>query len=218
MKKLQNIIHRYISIANVIDTLRHRQLALLDPATWDDRNDRYFMELYRRARGNGGLYAVCAATCLETYHHWKVFSASADGACIELYRQPLEKALANVAGARFGEMEYLTLDSVESLTPHDLSSLPYIKRYAFAAEMEYRIIVETGEPQQPVVWLPMPLSWIAGIRLNPWLPERVAQSVATTIREIDGCHKLKVVRSHLIENKRWKNAGDAVVRNQRNRA
>lgn len=173
MAKLHNVIRRYISIAGVIDMLRYRQLALLDPATWDDRNDRYFMEQYRRARGIGGLYAVCAATCSETYHHWKVFSAAADGACVEIYRGPLEEALEDLPGTRFGEVQYLILDKVEKLTPRDVPRLPFVKRYAFAAEEEYRILVERSEPQQPVVWLEMPLDWIAGIQLNPF------ESVAT---------------------------------------
>src|SRR5688572_16152316 len=105
MIKPPNVIRRYISIAGAIDMLRHQQLALLDPATWDDRNDRYFMELYKEARGLGGLYAACASTCYETYHHWRVFTSSADGVCVEIYRQPLEQALATMGGVRFDEVE-----------------------------------------------------------------------------------------------------------------
>jgi hypothetical protein len=212
MARPPNVIRRYVSIAAVIDLLRHRQLALLDPATWDDRNDRYFLELYKEARGLGGLYATCAATCYETYHHWRVFTSSADGVCVEIYREPLEQALAAVDGVRFGDVEYLRLDEVEQLDIEDIENLPFLKRVAFEPEHEYRILVETDEPQQPVVWLELPLEWIGRILLNPWLPERIAASVKATLKEIEGCANLTVERSHMIENARWKRAGEAAAR------
>jgi hypothetical protein len=206
-----NVIRRYISIAAAIDMLRHSQLALLDPGTWDDRNDRYFMDLYKEGKGLGGLYAACAATCFETYHHWRVFTSSADGVCVEIFRQPLEQELATLSGVRFGEVEYLRLDEVEKLTSRNLDDLPFLKRVAFEPEQEYRIIVERSEPQQPAIWLEMPIEWIGRILLNPWLPERVARSVRATLKEIEGCGHLTVERSHMIENARWKRAGEAVI-------
>lgn len=47
----ERVIRRYTSIPGVIDTLRRRQLPLLDPQYWDDRNDSYFMRLYKEYRG-----------------------------------------------------------------------------------------------------------------------------------------------------------------------
>lgn len=211
MPKPQHVIRRYTSIAAVLDMLRYRELILLDPATWDDRNDRYFMELYRQGRQLGGLYAACAATCFETYHHWRVFTASADGACVEIYREPLERALGTIPGVRFGEIDYLKLDEVEQLTDADLLNLPFVKRIAFAPEQEYRIVFESVEPQESVIGLKLPIAWIARVLLNPWLPERVASSVKATLKEIDGCGHLTIERSHLIENARWKRAGESVI-------
>jgi len=214
MTKRQDVIRRYTSIAATIDTLRHRQLTLLDPATWDDRNDRYFMDLYKEGRQSGGLYAACAATCFETYHHWRVFTTAADGACIELFREPLEKALRPLSRVRFGEVEYLTLDDADELSADHLDDLPFMKRVAFAPEQEYRIIAETEEPQEIALGLELSLSWIGRILLNPWLPSRVADSIKATLTEINGCQNLTVVRSHLIESSRWKRAGDRVTGNR----
>lgn len=169
------------------------------------------MELYKDARSLGGLYAACAATCIETYHHWRVFTTSADGACVEIYREPLEKALKALPQVSFGKVEYLRLDEVEQLTEADLDNLPFFKRVAFEPEQEYRIIVETTQPQTPIIGLELPLDWIGRVLLNPWLPERVAESVKATLREIKGCERLIVERSHMIENARWKRAGEIVV-------
>ena len=211
MTKLHSFIRRYTSIAAVIDVLQRKELPLLDPQTWDDRNDRYFMALYKNARGVGGLYGLCAATCSETYHHWRVFTGTADGACIEIKREPLETALNQLEGVRFGEMDYLLLDDVEKLTDADVERLPFVKRHGFTAEEEYRIIAETRAAQRASISIDLPVTVINKIYLNPWLPTSIADSVISTLHEIDGCDGVAIQRSHLIDNTRWKKAGDLVV-------
>ena len=47
MTELKKFVRRYTSISAVIDILAREELPLLDPQTWDDRNDRYFMSLYK---------------------------------------------------------------------------------------------------------------------------------------------------------------------------
>lgn len=211
MSKLRNYIRRYTSISAVIDVLRREALPLLDPQSWDDRNDRYFMALYKERLGLGGLYGACAAQCSETYHHWRVFTGTADGACIEIKRAPFEEALAKLEGVRFGEVDYLLLEDVEQLTGADLARLPFVKRAGFAPEEEYRIIAETAEPQKPAISVTLPIEWINKIYLNPWLPQSIADSVKATLRELPGCKQLIVQKSHLIDSGRWKTAGDKVV-------
>ena len=207
-------IRRYTSIAAVIDILRRKELPLLDPQTWDDRNDRYFMSLYKEDRGLGGLYGLCAATCRETYHHWRVFTDTADGACIEIRREPLEERLADLPGVRFGDVDYLILERVEALSSADVDRLPFVKRWGFQPETEYRIICETAEPQRAALAIDFPVSLIGRIYLNPWLPASIAASLKETLQEIPGCSRLPIARSHLIDSGRWKSAGDKVVGKQ----
>lgn len=209
--RLDGYIRRYTTISATLDVLRRRALPLLDPQSWDDRNDRYFMARYKDAKGLQGLYALCAAQCSETYHHWRVFTGAADGACIELRREPLEAALASSPDIRFGDVQYLVLSDVEALKPADLDRLPFVKRHGFAAEEEYRIILESNDPQAAARSIELPLSLIGRVYLNPWLPKPIAESIIATIREIPGCAKLSVQRSHLIDSARWKDAGDIVV-------
>jgi hypothetical protein len=211
MAESEDVIRRYTSISSVIDTLQRKELALLDPQTWDDRNDRYFMALYKDAKALGGLYALCAARCRETYHHWRVFTNTADGACLEIRRRPLEEALTDLPGVRYSNVEYLTLPRVEDLTAAHLDRLPFLKRHGFMAEEEYRIIAETGEAQQAALNIAMPVSWISGIYLNPWLPAPIAVSLTKTLKALPGCGNLKVYRSQLVDSGRWKQAGDRVV-------
>lgn len=211
MATLDNYIRRYTSISAVIDILRRRELPLLDPQNWDDRNDRYFMARFKEKKALGGLYALCAARCGETYHHWRVFTGTADGACIEIKRGPLEKALSKIPGVSFDEMRYLLLNDVDALTIADLDRLPFVKRIGFTAEEEYRIVYETDEPQGAAYNLEFPLGWISRIYLNPWLPDPLYQSVKQTLRALPDCGKLPILKSRLIDNARWKSAGDRVV-------
>jgi hypothetical protein len=211
MDTLDKYIRRYTSISAVIDILRRQQLPLLDPQTWDDRNDRYFMAQYKEKKALGGLYALCAARCSETYHHWRVFTGSADGACIEIRREPLEAALATIPGVSFREIDYLLLDDADDLKPGEVDKLPFVKRYGFTAEEEYRIVYETDEPQAPAYSIDFPHAWIGRIYLNPWLPDPLYTSVKATLQELPGCSKMSVVKSRLIDNARWKRAGDRVV-------
>lgn len=211
MAKLDSFIRRYTSIAATIDILRRKELPLLDPQTWDDRNDRYFMGLYKESKMLGGLYGLCAATCSETYHHWRVFTNAADGACIELRRSFLEARLEQIEGVRFGEIDYLKLDEVEKLGTDDRERLPFVKRVGFLPEDEYRIIAETAEAQRPALTIDLPVGMINRITLNPWLPKSVADSVKETLRAIPGCSKLSITKSYLIDSGRWKKAGDKVV-------
>lgn len=211
MAKLRKYIRRYVSISAAIDTLRRRELALLDPKSWDDRNDRYFLDLYKEKKRLSGLYALCAARCSETYHHWRVFTSGKEGVCLELKRELLETALDGNPDIRFGTVEYLLLEEVERLGPTDLERLPFLKRAGFAAEEEYRIIAHSNERQAAALGIEIELDWISKIYLNPWMPEPLASSVRATLRAVDGCNHIAIQRSHLIDSQRWKSAGERVV-------
>ena len=211
MAKLKGYIRRYLSLSAVIDTLRRRKLALLDPKDWNDRNDRHFMQLYKDAKGLSSLYAMCAAVRHETYHHWRVFTPGAEGACLELWRDPLEAALRESDSTRFQEVKYVTLPQVAQLSPKDLENLPFFKRKGFDAEEEYRVIAWSEEPQAVVLGFDIQLSWVKRIELNPWMPKSLFQSVKDTIKAIPGCESIEFRQSTLIDNQQWRDAGDRVV-------
>jgi hypothetical protein len=55
----------------VVDLLQTKELALVNPASWDDRNDAYYIEQYAHVKGIASTYALCLAQAPETYHHWR---------------------------------------------------------------------------------------------------------------------------------------------------
>jgi len=81
-----------------------------------------------------------------------------------------------------------------------------LKRKPFKDEGEFRVILESRTEALETFDVPFDLSAIKRITLSPWLAKPVAESVKHVIRMIDGCDKLKVSRSTLIENSAWRGA------------
>lgn len=215
-------VYRYTSITGVIDILRRKKMAILNPQQWDDRNDKYFMELYKEHKNAKGLYALCAAMRAETYHHWRVFTGGASGACVVLKRAPLEEYLASVSSmpaapvtaVRFQEVTYLKLPQVRTIDRADIDRLPFLKRHGFTDEAEFRIVIETEAEQQGAIYIDCKPEWIDRIYINPWLPEQQADSLIKTLREIVGSSEIKIRRSRLIDSDTWRAAGNRVAEKQ----
>src|SRR5262249_33840967 len=139
------------------------------------------------------------------------FGGAADGACVELQRSPLEESLASDIRIRCGMVDYKLIKDAEDLHAKDRNKLPFLKRLPYEPEHEYRIIAETNDTQAAALYVDIELAWIDRVHLNPWLPKPLADSVKLTIKEIPGCSKLKVFKSTMLENARWKAAGDRLA-------
>jgi hypothetical protein len=85
--------YRYTNLAATLHMLRTRNITLLNPATWDDTNDSYFMSEYKRLKNAKSVLALCFAESEESYHHWRIFSAGGDGVRIEFDKTALLAAL-----------------------------------------------------------------------------------------------------------------------------
>ena len=201
---MKRLLRRYTSLSALIQLLRDQQLTLLSPSTWDDRNDAHFLRQYATQKKLGAVLAACFATAGETYHHWKVFSHGLDGVCIEFDRDRLLAALKSHDGLRFGDVRYWKLDRIRRRPPKT-DDLPFVKRHPFRDEKEFRIIYDSAENIRFKAF-PIGLNCISRIILSPWSNKPLADAIKATIHDIDGCGKLRVYRTTLIDNEGWKNA------------
>lgn len=201
-------LRRYMHLPALIHTLRNRSLSLLNPDTWDDRNDAYFMRLYREKKNLETVLAACFSQVKETYHHWRIFAPTAAGVCVRFKRAPLIALAKSTKGVRTSTVEYLTVDELES---RDLAvrELPFLKRYAYENEGEYRFIYESADEALESFGLEFPLSLIDRITLSPWMGYALFKEVKAVLRELPGCRRLDIRRSTLISNEDWKTHGDA---------
>jgi hypothetical protein len=200
-------LRRYTSLPFLLDILHEKRLPLLDPATWEDKNDSYYLKLYKKEKGLESLLAICFAEAAETYHHWKIYSGNSSGVCIEFNK---ERLLSKIQDKK----EYLSRKVIYKYLhdkPHTVDKLPFIKRVAFEGEEEFRIIYTDPVDDIKVNYLPITSNDIDCIYINPWVNKSVFISIKTVINSIDGCSRIKVAKSTIVENEQWKKLGDDLV-------
>ncbi len=200
---------RYTNLAAAIHMLRHKTITLLNPDTWDDWNDAYFMAEYKRQKGAASVLALCFAECDETYHHWRVFSHGTDGVCIEFDRKRLLSMFAGDSLVRHGYVKYRLIDTLNR-TGIKMEDLPFLKRRGYRDEKEYRVIFVDDNNVIHSQEYEIDLAWIIKIVLSPWIPIRLGMSVRDNLKEIDGCSHLPIGRSTLINSDQWRKLADRV--------
>lgn len=201
-------LRRYTNLAATIHILRHRCLTLLNPETWDDKNDAFFVCEYQRRTGAQSVLALCFTQADETYHHWRIFSHGTDGICIEFDKKALIAIAKRTPGLRHGAVDYSTIEDARD-TGIDMHDLPFLKRYPFRDEHEFRLLHVDKVVAQDYFAVPVTLDSIERITLSPWMAKPLADVVKETLRGIKGCSALKVYRSTLIDSERWKRVANA---------
>jgi hypothetical protein len=199
----EHILRRYTALPQLFHMLATRKITLLSPETWDDRNDASFLESYKKRRKLKSVLALCFTEAPEQYHHWKVFAGGASGVRIEFDGARLLEQVARVRGIRAGAVVYKKIDDIRKQSPK-AEELPFLKRYPFRDEMEFRIVYEDKRAVLGAKDIPFELSAIRRIVLSPWLPAALVPTVKNIVRGVDGCTALKVTRTTLVENEEWK--------------
>ncbi len=205
----QPLLRRYTELAPLLYLLQKQALTLLSPWLWDDRNDAHFLESHRLRHRFECVLALCFTEASETYHHWRVFAGSSSGVCLEFDKRLLSTSVKPVPGVRLGSVNYMTIGSLERASQKDLD-LPFIKRYPFRDEQEFRIIFEDSATSREAKDLPFDPSALQRVIVNPWMSKAVYDSVKTLILGIDGWKHLKVSRTTLVDNERWRQCAAGV--------
>lgn len=195
---------RYTNLASTLHMLHSESITLLNPATWDDKNDAYFMSEYKRLKKAKSVLALCFAECPETYHHWRVFSHGRDGICIEFDKELVLSTFDDDKQIISGDVKYRTLRQMESRARIDVNELPFIKRKPYQDENEYRIVFTDMESSAESQAYHLDRGWINRIIVSPWMPRELAKSVKLSIVSIAGCSDIPISHSTLTNNESWK--------------
>lgn len=204
------IIRRYTDVASLLHILTHKEITLLDPNTWDDKNDSKFMEIYKSKEGIKSILVLCFTDAPETYHHWKVFAPGNAGVCIRFKKPEFLKCIDDVSNVTHGKVDYKKLDDLRKISPKT-QDLPFIKRYPFRDEEEYRIIYVSKNNSQSFKNLKIDISSISRIVLSPWLHKSLADTLKKTLKSINGCEDIPIYTTTLNENKNWISYGKKSV-------
>ncbi len=196
---------RHTNLASLIHILSNKNITLLNPATWDDRNDAYFMSEYKRLKHAQTVLALCFSEQHETYHHWNVFSHGSDGVRIRFKKKELLSAFAaDSAKVKHRSVNYKQIKDLTSLKEIKVDELPFLKRYPYKDEHEYRVVFVDQKKALEHQSYSIKLDWIQGVTLSPWLAEPLVDPIKKLLNSIDGCSKLSVIRSTLVNNETWK--------------
>lgn len=197
-------LRRYTHLPAAIHLLRTQTLTLLDPSGWDDGNDVFYMEEYKRRKGLKSLLALCLSGAEESYHYWKVFAGNPAGVCIRLRQGMLLKSLRDHPDILVGEMDYrlMTAARQKQLT---LDDFPFVKRRAYVDEAEVRLVWGSDAKARNAYSVPISAGCIGRITLSPWLPKALVGSTRDLLCGIQGCSHIEVVRSTIVASEEWKN-------------
>jgi hypothetical protein len=201
------ILRRYTDVPALLYMLRRRCITLLDPANWDDRNDSHYIQLYKEKKQLRTVLALCFTEAGETYHHWKVFSSGNTGVCIRFKKDMLIEHIEKKTPIRVGPAQYKMIKHLRT-TNLPLEDLPFVKRYAFRDEKEFRLLYETKNKIKSKDFK-FPLECIDRVTINPWLNVRLADAIFDTVRQLEGCDKLSIGQSSLVNNGEWKKLGSS---------
>ena len=205
----ETTLRRYTTLPSLIHILKHSELTLLDPLSWDDKNDSHFLSLYREKCKLKSVLALCFTQSSETYHHWRVFAPGPAGVCIQFHDARLRSAIRHVPNVRLKPVEYLTLQKLRQ-SGLKKARLPFLKRFAFHPEREMRMLWESATEERHSLPVPFDLAAISRVTLSPWLHPSLADETKALLKSIDRCQGLKVFRSTLIGNAEWmKHGGSA---------
>lgn len=201
-------LKRYTNLASLVSILKNKELTLLDPSKWEDRNDSHYLVQYGERKGFKSLYALCFTKEPETSHHWKAFSHGSDGVCIKILAEPFIAQLNSIKEIVHGDVEYKLIDEVET-GMFTVDQLPFLKRYPFRDEAEYRVLFRKRVASRIKTHaIPFDTSLIHEVTLSNSLPKELRGPLVALLKSIDGCADMKISRSTLNENSRWKKASE----------
>jgi hypothetical protein len=200
-------IKRYTDIPFILQTLHEKKLALLNPKSWDDKNDAHYMLRYKQKKQLKGVFALCLTEANQTYHHWKVFTHGASGACIHFRADQFQNWVNETTGLTGKNVEYKTIRELTQ-TPPTTEKLPFLKRYAYQDEAEYRLLHESSTTASGPVAFSFPCDMVERIVLNPWLPSTTVKSIKELIQSIKCWESLSVIRATIVRNEEWRKLAD----------
>src|SRR5207237_4622413 len=94
---------------------------------------------------------------------------------------------------------YKEIQQIRDQVAIALEDLPFIKRFPYRDEKEFRVIFVSEDDAVEHKDYPIQLTCIRRITLSPWMSKTLAVSVKETLKSIPGCDRIKISRSTLVD-------------------
>jgi hypothetical protein len=196
-------LNRFTTLPVLLDFLQRKKLVLLDPKIWEDKNDSEIILEYKKRKNIENLFAVCFSLNDETIHHWKTFSHGPAGCVIEFNAKKFFKVIDHIPGLIHRRVEYKKLADIEKKGFEiKTDDIPFIKRWPYRCEEEYRIIAEPAG-KTDFFEIAIPLETINRITISQQMPEQIYKTIKGYLKNLNGDPDSRINRSTVYENKRW---------------
>ena len=206
MNSSLKILNRFTTLPVLLDLLQRKKLTLLDPQSWEDKNDSEIILEYKKRKKLKNLFAICLNHGDETIHHWKTFSSGSSGCMIEFDAKKLFAIIDKIPKLRHGKVIYRRLRDLERTgTIINVEDIPFTKRWPYRCEEEYRIIYESNNSARTQLDIDIDLDVIRRIKINQQMPAVIYDTIKEHLRGLSGDPDSRIHRSTLFENKRWIN-------------
>ena len=200
-----DVLRRYTSLPALIDILVRQQITLLTYRSWVDSNDRRALQLYQESLHYGFVGAMCLTRTGETFHHWQIFAPGDAGVCIVFDRRRFQQTFHERPHFIAGPVEYVQLGDIDRVDASDIHRLPFLKRFGFRDEREYRLLGYTAE-ERPALSVQIAPDLIRYVVLSPFAHPNLVESTRTALQSIAGWSDLGVRHSRLTDNQTWQAA------------
>jgi len=194
-------LNRFTTLPVLLDLLQRKKLTLLNPETWEDKNDSEIILEYKKRKNIKNLFAVCFSLGDETIHQWKTYSNGSSGCCIEFDAEELFKILSKIPGLTHRKVLYKKVNEVE-MNGVPINRIPFTKRWPYRCEEEYRIII-ASDTDNEFYDIDIPLEIINKITISQQMPDQIYQTIKKYLKNIKGDPDSRINRSTLYSNKRW---------------
>lgn len=205
---------RYTELEYLLSILREGKLAVRDTSRWDDKNDRHFLDIYKIKKDLKSVLVLCFAEAPETYNHWKIYAGKKEGVCIGFNKERLIKKISNDKDFVHDYVAYKTIKEMRK-KGMAIDDLPFVKRYAYSDEQEYRIVYKSDIEITQVKYISIFPEDIEFIEINPWADGMEVNSIKHQIKKIAGFENTYLRQSTVTDNSGWKRIGENAVDSKR---
>ncbi len=164
-KKNEANLSRYFPFEHLENCLCGCKLYMGDYSKWPDKNDVYCLEEFKKAECLKELRVLCFTKSTDRINFWDSYGGTKlrNPDCIRLVfdGNQIRGAFCNQANFLHGDVQYSKFSDLESKKKSDL---PFLKRFQFKSENEYRIISKNDQS-----YWDFPKNSLKKIILSPYL-------------------------------------------------
>lgn len=174
-------LKRYTNILSLLDIIQNRRIVLTNAAQWRDKNDHLVLEAYRRRVDAAGVFAICMTGASETFHHWEIFGGPT-GVCVEFDSAALIGGLS--PALLHGPMAYTKFPDLRAMTDITPEAMPFLKRWSFRDEQEFRIVATSRDPDRKCIEVPIAMTAIRKIIFSPFIAPPLIEAAKSALEKL----------------------------------